>query len=225
MGFLRNLYQAVYGNLIGDGAYLRIIRGCIYTVLVFVPALAAGLLVAAVLTFLRTAQGKILRAAGTGLTFLMKGTPVYLSLFLWYYSILGRLRRGSLLIAVLALGIYAGGHLADILARAVEKEARIRSEEVLRRTRKEFFTAVIPFVTEQSLFEIKRLSCHVLQMSTLVGLIGGEDVAQVLIANGFRSRAPFFAIGIAILFYLVLQLLLEAGFALLAKGLTGEEEE
>lgn len=225
MSILRNLYQALYSNLIADGAYMRIIKGCIYTVLIFAVALLVGLVLAALFTFLRTSTHKFLRAVGSGCAFLMKGTPVYLALYLWYYSFLSQMRRGELLIAILALGIYAGGHLTDILTRAVRKESEIRSEAVARRARKEFFTAVVPFVTEQSLFEIKRMSCILLQLSTFVGLIGINDVAQVLITNGFRNRAPFFAIGCAIVFYLVLQLILEIIFALLGRKLTGEEEE
>ena len=48
---IRNLYDAVYNNLIGGGAYLRIIKGCIFTVLVFVLAVAVACLFAAGLTF------------------------------------------------------------------------------------------------------------------------------------------------------------------------------
>ena len=225
MSILRTLYQTIYSNLIGDGAYLCIIKGCIYTLLIFLCALLAGFALAALFTFLRTTKSRILRGFGTGVTFLMKGTPVYLGLYLWYYTFLGQLRRGELLIAILALGIFAGGQLSDVLTRAVKKEESIRSEEVTSRARKEFLTAIVPFVTEQSLFEIKRVSCIVLQLSTFVGLIGINDVAQVLITNGFRSRAPFFAIGCAILFYLVLQLILEGIFAMLGRRLTGEEEE
>ena len=62
MSIIRNLYDAVYNNLIGGGAYLRIIKGCIFTVLIFVLALCIALLFAAGLSFLRTAESKGLRA-------------------------------------------------------------------------------------------------------------------------------------------------------------------
>lgn len=39
MSIIRNLYDAVYHNFIGGGAYLRIMKGCIFTVLIFVLAL------------------------------------------------------------------------------------------------------------------------------------------------------------------------------------------
>ncbi len=225
MSIIRNVYDAVYNNLIGGGAYLRIIKGCILTLFLFVLALCVGVLLAAGLSFLRTAEHKILRAIGTGVTFLCKGTPVYLALLLWYYTFLGGMHRGGFLIAVLVLGIYGGGHLTDILARAVKKETSIRSAAVNRRARREFFSALLPFVTEQSLFEIKRLVCILLQMSSLVGLVGVNDLAQVLLQNGLRTNAPFFALFCAVLFYLLLQLLLEAFFAWAGKRLTGEEEE
>lgn len=225
MGIVRRLYDAVYNNLIGGGAYLRIIKGCIFTVLIFVLVLCVAFAFAAVLSFLRTAKRKSLRAIGTGVTFLAKGTPVYLALLLWYYTFLGGMHRGGLFIGVLVLGIYGGGHLADILSRAIRKETKLRSEAVNRRARREFLSALLPFVTEQSLFEIKRLACLLLQMSTLVGIIGVTELAGVMVQNGLRTQYPFFALFCAVLFYWVLQLIIEALFARIGRALTGEEEE
>ena len=62
-------------------------------------------------------------------------------------------------------------------------------------------------------------------VSSLVGLVGVNDVTNVLLSNGLQNSAPFFALGCGVIFYLVLQLLLEALFAWIGKALTGEEEE
>lgn len=222
---IRNVYDAVYNNLIGGGAYLRIIKGCVFTILVFVLALCVAALLAAGLSFLRTSEKKGLRNFGIAVSFLAKGTPLYLALLLWYYTFLGGMHRGGLFISVLVFGIYGGGHIADILSRAVTKETARRSPAVNRRARREYFSALLPFVTEQSLFEMKRLVCILLQMSSLVGLVGVNDLAQVMVTNGLRTQAPFFALFCAILFYLLLQLLVEALFSYVGKRLTGEEEE
>ena len=222
---IRNIYDAVYNNLIGGGAYLRIIKGCVFTLLVFVLALAVGCVFAAVLSFLRTSGCKWLRRLGAVASFLTKGTPLYLALLLWYYTFLGSMHRGGLLIAVLVFGFYAGGHLSDILSRGIKKETGRRNAAVNRRARREFFSALLPFVTEQSLFEMKRLLCMLLQMSSLVGLIGVTDLTQVMLANGLKTQYPFFALACAVIFYLLLQLLLEAVFSRIGKNLTGEEEE
>lgn len=224
MSFIRTIYQAMYSNLIADGAYVRLIKGCVYTVLIFALALIIGFALAAVLSFFCTSEKSLLKGIGIGITFLMKTAPVYLALYLWYYTFLGTAKRGALLVSVFALGVYAAGQLTDIYTRSIRKEAAMRSETVNRRARSEFFRALLPFTTEQSLFEIKRLCGILLQMTTLVGLVGVNDVASVLIENGFKNRAPFFAIGIAILFYIVVQLILEGLFAFLAQKLTGEEE-
>lgn len=222
---LRNIYDAVYNNLIGGGAYVRIIKGCLVTILVFFLALAVGCVFAAVLSFFRTSEQRWLRRLGATVAFLTKGTPLYLALLLWYYTFLGGMHRGGLLIAVLVFGLYTGGHLSDILSRGIKKETESRSAAVSRRARREFFSALLPFVTEQSLFEIKRLLCFLLQMSSLVGVIGVNDLAQVLLANGLKTRYPFFALACGVVFYLLLQLLLEALFLHLCRKLTGEEEE
>jgi len=222
---IRNIYDAVYNNLIGGGAYVRIIKGCMITLLVFVLALCIACLFAAVLSFFRTSAYKGLRALGASVSFLAKGTPLYLALLLWYYTFLGGMHRGGLFIAVAVFGIYGGGHLSDILARGIRKETELRSAAVSRRARREFFSALLPFITEQSLFEIKRLFCILLQMSSLIGLVGVNDLAQVMLANGLKTQYPFFALGCAVVFYLLLQLLIEAVFSAIGRRLTGEEEE
>ncbi|MBR2410017.1 MAG: hypothetical protein IKB07_13810 [Lachnospiraceae bacterium] len=222
---IRRIYDAVYQNLIGGGAYLRIIKGCVFTLLICVLALCVAGVLAAGLSFLRTSEKKLLRRIGVAVTFLTKGTPVYLALLLWYYTFLGGMHRGGLLIAVLVFGLYGGGHLTDILTRGVKKETSRRNAAVNRRARREFFSALLPFVTEQSLFEIKRLVCILLQMSSVVGVIGVNDLTRVMLANGLRTRFPFFALFCAVIFYLVLQLLVEALFANIGKKLTGEAEE
>jgi len=221
---IRNIYDAVYNNLIGGGAYVRILKGCMITVLLFVLALFVGGLFAAGLSFLRTSENRWLRRLGTAVAFLAKGTPLYLALLLWYYTFLGGMHRGGLLIAVLVFGFYAGGHLSDILSRGIRKEVQSRNASVNRRARKEFFTALLPFVTEQSLFEVKRLVCILLQMSSVVGVIGVNDLARVMLANGLKTHYPFFALACGVIFYLLLQLLFEAAFAWLGRKLTGEEE-
>lgn len=224
MSILRNIYNAFYNNLIGDGAYVRIIKGCIYTILIFAVALALGLLLSAGLTFLRTCKNRFWAAVGCGAAFLLKGTPVTVALMLWYYTFLGGMHRGGLIVAFLALGLYAGGHLSDILVRAILRENKMRSETVNKRARQEFFTALLPFVTEQSLFEIKRLCTFLLQMSTFVGTIGVMDLMQVLLGQGMKNKAPFFAMGCAAVFYLVIELILEGVFAWIGKKITGEED-
>ena len=124
---MRNVYDAVYNNLIGGGAYLRIMKGCAFTVLVFVLGLCVACLFAAVLSFFRTSGKKWLRGIGTAVTFLAKGTPLYIALLLWYYTFLGGMHRGGLVIAVFVFGLYGGGHLSDILSRNIKKEEQICS--------------------------------------------------------------------------------------------------
>lgn len=224
MSFIRNIYDAVYENLIGGGAYLRIIKGCIATVAVFVLSLCLAAAIAAVLSFLRTAKAGILRKIGAGAAFLMKGTPLYTALLLWYYTVLGGMHRGGFLIAILACGIYGGGHLSDILSRTVKRELAIHSEAVNRRARREFFTAFLPYATEQSLFEMKRLVGILLQMSSLIGLVGVNDLSKVLLENGLRTGNPFFALFCAVIFYLLLQLIVELLFDRAGKALAVEEK-
>ena len=164
-------------------------------------------------------KNKVLNQFGTICGFLFKGTPVYLALLLWYYCFLGKMHQGSLLIAILVFSIYVGGHMADILVRNVEKEANRQTAAINERAKKEFFQALLPFITEQSLFELKRLAQMLLQWTTVVGVIRVNDLAEVMTGIGQRTLAPFFSIFCAIIVYLILQLLMECLFAWAKKKL------
>lgn len=219
MGFIRNLYDAVYNNLIAGGAYTAIIKGAVITLLLFFLAVLFGFAAGSLFTFLCLQRNKILSGLGAAAVFVCKATPVYLALLLWYYSFLGRMHRGSLFIAVLVLSFYAGGHMADILLRGVRDEAKRQSAAVNRRARKEFFQTLLPFITEQTLFEIKRLAQMLLQWTTLAGVIRVNDLTTIMTGIGQRTLYPFFSLFCAILFYLVLQLLIEGLFVRLKKRL------
>ena len=219
MGFIRNIYEAVYNNLIAGGAYVSIIKGAVVTVGLFGMALVLGFMLGSLLTFLQVQKNKVLNQLGRILCFLGKGTPVYLALLLWYYCFLGKMHRGSLLIAVLVFSFYAGGHIGEILIRNVKKEADRQSAAVNERAKREFFQALLPFITEESLFEIKRLSQMLLQWTTVAGVIRVNDLTEVMTGIGQQTLNPFFSIFCAILFYLVLQLLLEGVFVWAKKKL------
>ena len=87
MGFIRNIYEAVYNNLIAGGAYVSIIKGAITTLVLFFAAIAIGFILGSLLTFLQVQKNKVLNQFGTICGFLFKGTPVYLALLLWYYCL------------------------------------------------------------------------------------------------------------------------------------------
>ena len=213
MGFIRNIYEAVYNNLIAGGAYVSIIKGAITTMVLFFAALFIGFVLGSLLTFLQVQKNKVLNQFGAICSFLFKGTPVYLALLLWYYCFLGEMHRGNLLIAIVVFSLYVCGHMADILVRNVDKEARRQTAAINERARKEFFQALLPFITEQSMFELKRLAQMLLQWTTVVGVIRVNDLAEVMTGIGQRTLAPFFSIFCAIILYLILQLLLEYLFA------------
>lgn len=219
MGFIKNIYDAIYNNLIAGGAYLSIIKGLIMTFVVFGCALLIGFIIGSILTFLQIQKNKVIYQIGVIVTFVFKGTPVYLALLLGYYCFLGSMHRGNLLIAIGVLSGYVGGHLADILARNVQKQASVQSSVVNERVQKEFFQTLLPFITEESLFEIKRLAQMVLQWTTVIGVIRVNDLTEVMTGIGQRTYYPFFSIFCAILFYLIIQILIEWLFMWIKKML------
>ena len=69
----------------------------------------------------------------------------------------------GLVLSGLAIGLYGGGHFAEILMKTIRESEDWKNREMRRRLKKAFFTAALPHAAGVSLFQVKRLSIQLLQ--------------------------------------------------------------
>ncbi len=216
--------SAIKDNLIAGGAYSLIIKAVIVTFVITVIAWLIAAAVGAVCGYFMCYRQRAVTMLAEAFSFLFRATPVLLLLLFFYYGVFGSVNLNGMLLAGLAIGLYGGGHFAEILMKTIRESADWKSLEMRRRLKTAFFTAALPHATGVALFQVKRLSIQLLQWSTVVGYIGVNDLTEVMLTIGQRNMAPFFGIAFSISLYLVATLLIEAVFAWIGKRFFGEEE-
>lgn len=216
--------SAIKDNLIAGGAYSLIIKAIIVTFVITVIAWLVAVAVGAVCGYFMCYRQRAVTMLVEAFSFLFRATPVLLLLLFFYYGVFGAVNLNGILLSGLAIGLYGGGHFAEILMKAIRESEDWKSREMRRRLKAAFFTAALPHATGVSLFQVKRLCIQLLQWGTVVGYIGVNDLTEVMLTIGQRNMAPVFGITFSILLYLVATLLIEAVFAWIGKRFFGEEE-
>ena len=215
--------SAIKDNLIAGGAYTLILKAVIVTFVITVIAWLVAAAVGAVCGYFMCYRQRAVTMLAEAFSFLFRATPVLLLLLFFYYGVFGAVNMNGILLSGLAIGLYGGGHFAEILMKTIRESEDWKSREMRRRLKAAFFTAALPHATGVSLFQVKRLCIQLLQWSTVVGYIGVNDLTEVMLTIGQRNMAPFFGIAFSILLYLVATLLIELAFAWIGKFFFGEE--
>ncbi|MCR5828987.1 MAG: ABC transporter permease subunit [Lachnospiraceae bacterium] len=204
--------DAVYSNLISGGAYFRIFKALAVTGVITVGAWLVAMILGMLISYLTCYEKKVVSGIGRALCFIFRSTPVILVIWLIYYVPLFGINLPAVIAAALGIGLYGAGSFSEILTRNAVKEMENYSDTVKESLRHSHFSAVIPEAIENSLFEIKRLTILMLQLSSLAGYIGAGELVSVMSNIGHRNMYPFFSIFFCIVLYLVAAAIVEAIF-------------
>ncbi len=191
------------------------------TITAWIVATALGILV----SYLMCYEKKVISSIGRGLCFVFRSIPAILALWLFYYCILGKIGLPAIISGGFAIGFWGAGHMAEILARAVQKEQIRLGSRISGKLESVYYTTVIPQALEDSLFDLKRLAVHILQWTAVTGYIGVNDLTEVMYGIGHRTMYPFFSIFFAAILYMIATLAIEAVFKILKKVLEDNREE
>lgn len=225
MKLITNIFNAVYNNLISGGAYYLIAKGVLVTAAVTVTAWLVAAVLGCLVSYLMCYEKKIISGIGRGICFVFRSVPVILVMWLFYYCIFGGGRMNAAIVAGIAIGFWGGGHLSELLSRAVKKEQQRLSKSLKEKLEGVYLVAVLPQALEDSLFDLKRLAVHILQWSAVSGYIAVNDLTEVMYGIGHRTMYPFFSIFFAAILYLIATLLIEWLFSFIGKKLKKRETE
>ncbi len=209
---LLGITDAVYSNLISGGAYFRIIKALAVTVVITVLAWVVAMIFGMLISYLTCYEKKIISGIGRALCFILRSTPVLLLIWLLYYVPAFGINLPAIAAAALGVGLYGAGSFSEILTRSAKHEMENYSDIIKTSLKHSHFTAVVPEAIENSLFEIKRLTVLMLQLSSLAGYIGAGELVNVMSAIGHRNMYPFFSIFFCIVLYLIAAAIIEAVF-------------
>lgn len=213
--FVTNIFNTIYNNLISGGAYYLILKGVAVTFVMTVASWVIALILGVLISFLECYSKRVISGIGRALCFIFRSVPVLLVMWLFYYCIFGGSSADSMMIAALAIGLYGGGHVAEILSRAAAKEQAELSQGIRNKLEKVYYVTVVPQALEDSIFELKRICVLTLQWSAVSGYIAANDLTKVMYGIGHRTMYPFFSIFFAAICYLIAVALIEGVFTLI----------
>ncbi|MCR5324613.1 MAG: ABC transporter permease subunit [Lachnospiraceae bacterium] len=227
MKLITNLFNAISDNLISGGAYYLIAKAVLVTLFMTITAWIVAAALGILVSYLMCYEKKVVSNIGRGVCFVFRSVPALLTVWLFYYCLFGKISINGMITGGVAIGFWGAGHLAEVLSRAVKKEQLRVSKTISEKMESIYYTTVIPQALEDSLFDLKRLSVHILQWTAIAGYIGVNDLTEVMYGIGHRTMYPFFSIAFAAILYMIATLLIEGAFKLIEKVLiaTGEKAD
>ena len=146
--------SAIKDNLIAGGAYTLIIKAIIVTFVITVIAWLIAVAVGAVCGYFMCYRQRMVTMLAEGFSFLVRATPVLLLILFFYYGVFGSINLNGVLLCGLAIGLYGGGHFAEILMKTIRESEDWTNREMRRRLKRAFFSAALPHATGVSLFHV-----------------------------------------------------------------------
>lgn len=217
MGIIRNVFDAVYDNLISGNAYYLIIKSVIVTVVIAVIAWGLAFVLGSLISYFMCYEKRVVSGIAKGFCFVFRSVPAIIVMLLFYYVFCKSIHMSPVLITGVALGFYGAGHYAEIMARSVLIAQQRQDTAVTLRLQHMFYSVAIPQAMEEAWFPIKRLTIHILQWTAVAGYVTVNDLTEVMVRIGQRTMYPFFAIFCCMIFYLIFTAVIEWIFSILSK--------
>jgi len=188
-------------------------RGVGYTVLVTLVCSATGLAVGLLVVGLRRLDLRPVTALLNGFTYVFRGVPVIVMLFLVYFGGGGSgLPVPPLLAMVLSLGLIAGAYLAEVFRGALDAVSadEILAAEAMGMTRLQIFVLIeLPQMLRFAVPGMVNEFTSVLKYSPFAYTVGIPEVtkeAMTLAATTMRGIEIYLAVGV--LYFAIYRILL-----------------
>ncbi|KOF57075.1 MULTISPECIES: amino acid ABC transporter permease [Clostridium] len=185
-----------------------LLNGTVVTVELTVIAIVCGCIIALIIAILKISSNKVLNSIGAFYTWIFRGTPLLLQLYVFYYGLpaLG-IQITAMQAAILGLSLNSGAYVAEIIRSgilAIDKgqfEASKALGFTYFQTMKKIilpqaFRVIIPPMGNEFIALIKDTS--------LVSVITMEELlrkAQLFVSASGDAVTPYFATGV---FYLIM---------------------
>lgn len=220
--FISEIFSAISSNLISGGAYYLIAKGVIVTAGITVFAWIIAAVIGAGVSYLMCYEKRFVSRLGRCLCFVFRAVPIPTGLWLLYFCIFKGGKLPGAIVAGLAIGLYGGGIISEMLSEAAKKRAETLSQELQVRMERVYFSIVLPQSFQDSLKGIKRVASLILVWSSVSGYIGVNDLTAVMYGIGQRTMYPFFSLFFSAILYMIAQLVIDGIFKLIEKRLSNQ---
>ena len=205
------LWQSIYQNLIKESRYLYYLRGLETTILLSLAAIACGIVLGFLATFLRRSRFKVLRAIGYVYVDVIRGTPSVVQLTLIYFVVFASVNIDKFIIALIAFGLNSGAYISEIFRAGLESIDRGQTEagrSLGLSSSQTMMFIILPQAVKNILPALVNEFIVLVKETAIVGFIAMEDLQRASEIVQSITYAPFAPrIIVAIVYYVVIKLL------------------
>lgn len=220
------LAHSFRSNVIEEKRYLLILDGLKTTLVISVLASLVGVVLGALVCWMRMSRNRLLNRSARGYISLLRGLPVLVVLMVIFYVIFATVDVNPVLVAVLAFGMNMAAYMAEIFRSGIEGVDPGQTEAGIAMgfTRSQTFRwIVLPQAGRSILPVAKGEFISLVKMTSIVGYIAVQDLTKA--GDIIRSRTfdAFFPLLLIAALYLLLSWLLVLGLGFLERRLIGKE--
>ncbi|MFI3239090.1 MAG: ABC transporter substrate-binding protein/permease [Bacteroidales bacterium] len=207
LGFLTELKNVAYNNLIHDGRYELILSGLWITILVSVLSIFFGTILAGVTCYFKMSKYKLLNIIAKIYVIIMRGIPILLILLINFYIIFSKTDFTATTIAVISFAMYFGAYVSEMFytgIRGIDKGQIEAGLAIGFNKSQTFIYIVVPQVAKRIMPLYLGESISTFKMTSIAGYIAVQDLTKV--GDMIRSHtfdAFFPLVAVAIIYFII----------------------
>ncbi|MCL2235667.1 MAG: amino acid ABC transporter permease [Defluviitaleaceae bacterium] len=206
-GFLFDVYR----GLIRGNGWVSLLEGLGITMQIALGAVVIGVALGFALSLMRISKSKILKGVAAVYLSVIRGTPVVLQLFIWWFVVFAATGTTRLWVAIIAFGINSAAYVCEIFRggiMSVDKGQTEAGRSLGLSGIKTMMFVVLPQALKNALPSLGNEFIMLIKETSVVGFIALVDLmraANLIMSGTFEPVVPLFSAGI--LYWIVITIL------------------
>lgn len=210
-GFVNEMKESFYNNVIAKNRYKIIINGLKNTLLISFSAILCGSIIGAIICLMNLSKNILLRGFSKLYVSFFRGIPIVLLLLLTYYVILASSKITSLTVSIIVFSIYFGAYASEIFRSGIKSVGKEQIEASLSMGFTKYETLlyiVLPQAIKVIFPVYKGEFITIIKLTSIVGYIGVQDLTRSTDIIRSQTFDAFFPLILTtILYFIVIGLL------------------
>ena len=211
LGFIDDIKESVYRNLIFEDRWHFITEGLWETIVISFFSLILGTIMAALLCWVRMRRNRFLRALAIGYIDLMRGIPQLVILMIMFYVVLAKSGLNATAVAVVSFSMVFAAYVSEMFRTAILSIGKGQTEAgiALGFTPLQTFIYIIaPQAIRNVMPVYKGEAVSLFKSTSIVGYIAIMDLTKASDLIRSRTFDAFFPLIIIAIIYFILAWLL-----------------
>ena len=226
---MQNLWEDIYTNLIAEQRYMYLVDGLKVTIILTLGAAVIGIVLGTLVALVKvSAQNsrawpiRVLDKLASLYLTIIRGTPLVVQLFIFYFVILAGVRIPAEVIGIIAFGINSGAYVAEVVRAgilAVDKGQMEAGRSLGLTSKQTYISIIMPQAFKNILPALVNEQIALLKETSIVGYVAGIDItkaASIIQSQTYQAYVPYITIA---LIYLIIVIVLTKLLGMLERRL------